>query len=276
MNRIIWEADLGPYVTSKKEKFVKLVNSWSRTKSSTFDFVAILDTPTKLAFVKRKFMSIHLCILLCYKNFFNFWWYLFSYWYEKYFVLHERSNIKVSFQHYISIPDQKCGSSYKHTKSLYFHAKKMKSPFFALNKVDRPEDHLDRKSLDIVTVYATRFKRNQKQITVWDIQLSSLIFLFKLITWTLRTQMQGFKVCVLPSSKPFRSIGESGAKIDLQTMEQLMQFSWLLLPRKFFLIYSFSKQVAAKRNSHRPVDKCSRMLIYALLNYTLSSGQKPV
>ena len=152
----------------------------------------------------------------------------------------------------------------------------MKSRFFALNKVDRPEDHLDRKSLDIVTVYATRFNRNQKHITVWDIQLSSLIFLFKLINWTLRTQMQGFKVCVLPSSKPFRSIGESGAKIDLQTIEELMQFSWLLLWRKFFLIYSFSKQVAANRNSQRLVDKCSHMLIYTLLNYTLSSGQKSV
>ena len=139
-----------------------LVNTWSRTKSSTFDFVTILDTPTKLAFVKRKFMSIHSCIL--YKNFFNFKWYqhLFSYWYEKYFVLHERSNIKASFQHYISIADQKCDSSYKHTKSLYFYAKKIKSPFFALNKVDRPEDHLDRMSLDIATVYATRFNRNQK------------------------------------------------------------------------------------------------------------------
>ena len=101
------------------------------------------------------------------------------------------------------------------------------------------------------------------------------MLLFKLINWTLRTQMQGFNVCVLPSSKPFHSIGESGAKIDLQTMEQLIQFSWLLLPRKFFLIYSFSEQVAAKRNSHRPVDKCSHMLIYTLLNYTLSSGQKP-
>ena len=139
-----------------------LVNSWSRTKSSTFDFVTILDTPTKLAFVKRKFMSIHSCIL--YKNFFNFKWYqhLFSYWYEKYFVLHERSNIKASFQHYISIADQKCDSSYKLTKSLYFYAKKIKSPFFALNKVDRPEDHFDRTSLDIATVYATRFNRNQK------------------------------------------------------------------------------------------------------------------
>ena len=164
MNRIIWEADIGPYVTSKKEKFVKLVNSWSRKKSSTFDFVAIQDTPIKLAFVKRKFMSIHLCILLCCKNFFDCRWYqhLFSYWYEKYFVLHERSNIKASFQHYISIADQKCDSSYKHTKSLYFYAKKIKSPFFALNKVDRPEDHLDRTSLDIATVYATRFNRNQK------------------------------------------------------------------------------------------------------------------
>ena len=141
---------------------MRLVNSWSRTKSSTFDFVTILDTPAKLAFVKRKFMSIHSCIL--YKNFFNFKWYqhLFSYWYEKYFVLHERSNIKASFQHYISIADQKCDSSYKHTKSPYFYAKKIKSPFFALNKVDRPEDHLDRTSLDIATVYATRFNRNQK------------------------------------------------------------------------------------------------------------------
>ena len=151
----------------------------------------------------------------------------------------------------------------------------MKSPFFALNKVDRPEDHLDRKSLDIVTVYAIRFNRNQKQITVWDIQLSSLIFLFKLINWTLRTQIQGFKVCVLPSSNPFRSIGEFGAKIYLRTIEQLIPFSWLLLPRKFFLTYSFSEQVAAKSNSHRLVDKCSHMLIYTSLTCTLSSGQKP-
>ena len=129
MSRIIWEADLGPYVTSKKEKFVKLFNSWTRTKSSTFDFVAILDTPTKLAFVKRKFMSNHLCILLCYKTFFNFRRYMFSYWYEKYFVLHERNNIKASFQYFISIADQKCDLPINILNLYIFMPKKWNLPF---------------------------------------------------------------------------------------------------------------------------------------------------
>ena len=53
------------------------------------------------------------------------------------------------------------------------------------------------------------------------------------------------------SSSPrlFQNIGEFGAKKNLQTIEQLLQFSYLLLLKEIVLICSFSKQVATKGNS---------------------------
>ena len=44
-------------------------------------------------------------------------------------------------------------------------------------------------------------------------------------------------------------LGNSKQKYILQTIEQLIQFSYLLLQNENFLIYSFSKQVEAKGNS---------------------------
>ena len=53
------------------------------------------------------------------------------------------------------------------------------------------------------------------------------------------------------SSSPqlFRNIGEFGAKNILQTLKQLVQFGYLLLKKKIFLVYCSSEQVAAKGHS---------------------------
>ena len=70
MNRKISRADLGPLQHLRNTILLCDISQQPRpltniTKSSTLDVAGILDTPLKLALVKRKFMSVHSRILFC-------------------------------------------------------------------------------------------------------------------------------------------------------------------------------------------------------------------
>ena len=64
------------------------------------------------------------------------------------------------------------------------------------------------------------------------------------------TDNSGFSdYCSCFSASLIRNIGQFGAKNILQTIEQLIQFSFCSYKKEIFRVYSFSEQVAAKGNS---------------------------
>ena len=70
--------------------------------------------------------------------------------------------------------------------------------------------------------------------------------------------------------------GECGTQNILQTFRQPIRFSFLFLFLLFFVVYSFSKQVAAEGNSKRNILINVATCLSAYVKQTLSNGQKPV